>query len=95
MRFRLVSQDSFRVNPRVKTRNSGGTKTTPIYMTLSQKRIASPEMSNQRVAYPPDQIAMESSRRLNAKEPGAVRRQAVMEEISVINAERIEKTANG
>jgi hypothetical protein len=38
---------------------------------------------------------MESNRRLKANEPGAVRRQAVMDEISVITAEKIEKTANG
>jgi hypothetical protein len=38
---------------------------------------------------------MESSRRLKAKEPGAVRRQAVMDEIRVMIAEKIEKTANG
>jgi len=37
---------------------------------------------------------MENSSRLNAKEPGAVRRQAVKDAIKVINAERIEKTAN-
>jgi hypothetical protein len=40
-------------------------------------------------------MAMESNRRLKSNEPGAVRRQAVMDEIDVINAETIEKTANG
>ena len=36
---------------------------------------------------------MESSNRLNSKEPGADRRQAVKDAISVIDAETIEKIA--
>lgn len=62
-------------------------------MTLNQKILAAREIFIQRVAYPAAQTAMAASRRLNAKEPGAERRQVVIEAISEINAERIEMDA--
>jgi hypothetical protein len=40
----------------------------------------------------PDQIAMELRSRLNMKEPGAERRQAMIAAISEHDAERIKKT---
>ncbi len=90
---RGVNQVSWRISASVKTRNKVGTADTPINIMLNQKNFACAEMSIQRVAYPPDQIAMAASRRLNAEEPGAERRQVAIEAVRETNAERIEMNA--
>ncbi len=60
---------------------------------LNQKIFVAGDISIQRVAYAPDQIAMAASRRLNAEEPGAERRQVAIEAVRETNAERIETNA--
>jgi hypothetical protein len=64
-------------------------------MILNQRIFAGMEISNQRVAYPLDQIAMARSRNPNAVEPGADRLQATVAATSVMAAERSERSAYG
>ena len=89
--LRLVSQNSLRVNARANRRRNVGRAQIPIYIRSSQKNFASAEISIQYVAENPAQIAMEIKSKLNIKEPGAERRQAMIAAIREINAERIEK----